>query len=105
MRNPCRLNVQVKTAEEDARHANKRAAEAAAELARVQQKLLAAEEGAGRTGRRVELLERDIQAEKGHSAATGERLERAHARISALEGQVCLQLHPTSGAVAERDLP
>lgn len=87
-----RYEMQVKAAEEETRHANSRAAEATAELARVQQKLLAAEEAAGRTARRVELLERDVQAEKSHARATGERLERAQARLSSLESQVRLTL-------------
>lgn len=79
---------QVQAAEDEERKANTRAADAVAELARVQQKLLAADDASARGDRAADAARRELEAEREHSAAVAARLERAHARIAALEAQV-----------------
>lgn len=84
-RGPCAL--QVEAANESTRVAETRLAEAREESSRLQQRLMAAEEAAGRDARKLETLARDVRAEQQHAEATLERLERAHARVQQLEGQ------------------
>lgn len=79
--------VQVEAANESTRVAETRLAEAREESSRLQQRLMAAEEAAGRDARKLETLARDVRAEQQHAEATLERLERAHARVQQLEGQ------------------
>jgi chromosome segregation ATPase len=79
--------LQVQEAGERECAATARAADAVAELARTQQKLLAAEDAVQRAHRAAEALEQDLGSERAHAKAVAERLERAHKRIQALESQ------------------
>lgn len=96
--------AQVEAANESTRAAETRLAEAREEASRLQQRLMAAEEAAGRDARKLETLARDVRAEQQHAEATLERLERAHARVQQLEGQACPRARPRT-ACSVRAVP
>jgi capsule polysaccharide export protein KpsE/RkpR len=83
-------SLQVDALEEAVRVAKSRERDTAAELARVQQKLLEAEEARIREAHHAQTMSREANAEKAHAAAMAERLEGAQCRIEALERQVRL---------------